>query len=130
MTEPSLFDAEATVGAARQADPRTSHQAAESMQGAVLRDQQVLVLTALLEHHRRLCEGGNSWELQCHLAGQSTEARVPGLNVIGKRLGELERAGWVHHPDGLDRPGPSHRNQHVYKPTAKAVSWSERRTAA
>ena len=116
MTQASLFDAPATRGASRASDPATSREAGRSMSGQVLRDQQALVLSALCALHRRLCRGGNAFEVQCHLG-----PRAPQQSVISKRLGELVERGMVEPFD--HRPGPSSRQQIVYRPTREGSAW-------
>lgn len=113
--QPSLFDAPATRGASRASDPQTSRDAARSMSGEVLRDQQALVLGALAWH-----EDATAFELwgdlwQRFLPGHP---RGPKENVICKRLGELAEMGMVART-GDTRPGSSHRHQMVWRITDK-----------
>lgn len=99
---PTLFDAPPTRGASRATDPATSRDAARSLSGPVLRDQQALVLRSvdwLIE--------ASAWEIHCHLGYRVQQ------NVVAKRLGELVDLGMVRFT-GKTRPGSSHRLQRVY----------------
>lgn len=109
---PTLFDAPATRGASRASDPSTSRDAARSMGGHILRDQQRQVLCAVVDvcrHH----DGATAYEVWQQLDGAVKE------NVIGKRLGELRERGMVR-LTSAHRPGSSHRMQQVHALTEAA----------
>lgn len=116
----ALLDVPATRGASRAADPRTSVDAARSMSGQVLRDQQALVLRGLGHID---CTAYEVW-----LRLQDDPAR-PKENVISKRLGELVAAGMLE-PTGRTRPGSSHREQKVYAITQRGREFLRDRSAA
>src|SRR5690554_4664785 len=115
---PTLFEAPATRGASRKTDPATSREAARSMSGHVLRDQQRLVLTGLADCCR-VRGDGNAWEVWQTLTARG---RVVKENVISKRLGELRSLGLVR-VAGAPRPGSSHRKQLVFVVTDKGREW-------
>lgn len=101
----ALLEVPVTRGASRADGPQTSRDAGRSMSGAVLRDQQRLVLGAVAH-----LGTATAWEVHskaCNLVQQS---------VISKRLGELVALGMVR-PTGATRPGSSQRSQIVYEVT-------------
>ncbi len=108
----------ATRGASRHDGPATSRAAGRSLDGQHLRDQQALVLTALCDMHRRLCNGGNAWEIQSRLLERGKGVQQ---SVVSKRLGELRAKGLVEIVG--ERPGSSHRMQQVYVPTPAGLGW-------
>lgn len=119
-TQERLFDYATTRGASRATDPWTSVEAARSMSGPVLRDQQVLVLRGLGHLD---CTAYEVW-----LRLQDDPCR-PKENVVSKRLGELVDAGMLR-PTGKTRPGSSHREQKVYELTEQGREWLRDRSAA
>lgn len=113
MIEPSLFDAPAAP-AVRVSDLSTSHGAARSLTGPVLRREQARVVIGLAEIDRCGGDGATPHELAMRLAyGRSPSAPE---NCLASRLSELDRAGLVHRA-GDTRPGGSGRQQRVARLT-------------
>ena len=108
----SLLDAPATRGSSRKSDPISSREAARSMEGHPLRDQQMTVLCAVVDVCRR-SDGATAFEVWQQLDGAVKE------NVIGKRMGELRDRGMLR-LTSEHRPGSSHRLQQVHACTEKA----------
>lgn len=114
MAQLGLFDAPATRGTARKRDRQTAKDAAASMAGDVLRDQQRKVLdvvAACWEH------GATAYEVATQLGLQQ--------NVMAKRLGELGDLGLTQRRTGAiggeliyeARPGGSGRRCDVWRIT-------------
>lgn len=111
MSQPTLFDAPATRGASRQSDPATSREAARSVSGTVLRDQQALVLSAV-------GYAATAYEVWERLSARGHRVKE---NVCSKRLGELRELGMVR-LTGMTRPGSSSRPQQVFALTDEGRS--------
>lgn len=120
MNEPTLFDYAPTQGSVRSTDPQTSIDAARSMTGRVLCDQQELVLRALGHID---CTAYEVW-----LRLQDEPAR-PKENVISRRLTDLRMAGMLE-LTGTTRPGSSNRGQQVHRVTDKGREFLRDRSAA
>lgn len=107
------FNAPATRGASRRSDPRTSVDAGRSLEGQPLRDQQALVLGAVVQ-----MGDATAFELWEHLYARFIAGypRSPKENVIARRLTELRELGMVR-LTGETRPGSSHRKQQVWAVT-------------
>lgn len=113
MPEQMTFGFVPTRGAARRTDPQTSHDAAASLAGDVLRYQQALVLRYLGHVD---CTAYEVW------LRMQDDSRRPKENVVSKRLGELVAAGMLEVTDKT-RPGSSHRHQQVYVLTDQGREW-------
>lgn len=103
-----IFDIPATRGASRRSDPATSREAARSVSGEVLRDQQALVLGCIRGD-------ATAWEITTVLLHRGHGVQQ---NVVAKRLTELRELGMVR-LTGETRPGVSHRRQQVWTVTDK-----------
>ena len=101
MSQETLFSALPTMGSARVADPITSRQAAERMEGAHLGNRQFEVLHALVD-------AGGSGTLDDVVA---RTGRYP--HTTSRRLTDLEQAGAIRKTDRT-RAGVSGRQQIVW----------------
>lgn len=120
MAQPSLFDAPATRGASRRREPQTSREAARSMSGHVLRDQQAFVLRVLAS----LADPANEWKATAAEVARFAlvkHYRPLQQNVAAKRLGELREKGLVREQG--TRPGWTGRPCICFALTAAGREW-------
>lgn len=107
----SLLELTPTQGSHRKNDPQTSVDAARSMFGDVLNNQQRLILTRL------------SWVLDANAyeVSKALSFRVQ-QNVVSRRFDDLEAMGMAERT-GAKREGSSSRMGDVWRCTRKGLQW-------
>lgn len=100
---------------------------AATLEETRLRDQQILVLEALVDMQRRDPRGANPSEVQTWLMAHDIDRGIQ-RNAISSRCAELDEwYGFVVQVG--ERHAVTGKAQHVYAPTADGVAWVQQRRA-
>ncbi len=120
MSQLDLFTAPVTQGSHRKRSRQTSVDAARSMSGDVLTNQQREVLEVVAANP---CHGATAYEIATQLGYQQ--------NVVARRCTDLGEMGFAQRRSGfygeeevfMSRPGSSGRQCDVWFATDKGLSW-------